>query len=111
MEVEAPNASFLVISQTNYPGWHVSVNDEPAHLYQTNLAFQGVAVPPGRSRIVLEFWSASLSSAPASRFRLWCLPLLWFCGTGAAVCRGKDPTPEWMPDPSRLSLNSIRGKS
>ena len=60
MEVEAPDASFLVISQTNYPGWHVSVNDEPAHLYQTNLAFQGVAVPPGRSRIVLEFWSASL---------------------------------------------------
>jgi hypothetical protein len=55
MEVEAPSASFLVISQTNYPGWHVSVNDEPAHLYQTNLAFQGVAVPRGRSRIVLEF--------------------------------------------------------
>ena len=60
MEVEAAGASFLVISQTNYPGWHVSVNDEPAHLYQTNFAFQGVAVPPGRSRIVLEFWSASL---------------------------------------------------
>ena len=36
------------------------MNDEPAHIYQTNLAFQGVAVPPGRSRIVLEFWSASL---------------------------------------------------
>jgi hypothetical protein len=60
MEVEAPAASFLVISQTNYPGWRVNVNDKPAHLYQTNYAFQGVAVPPGRSRIVLEFWPASL---------------------------------------------------
>ena len=36
------------------------MNDKPAHLYQTNYAFQGVAVPPGRSRIVLEFWPASL---------------------------------------------------
>ena len=60
MEVQAPAASFLVISQTNYPGWHVSVNNKPAHLYQTNHTFQGVAVPPGRSRIVLEFWPASL---------------------------------------------------
>ena len=61
MDVEAPAASFLVISQTNYPVWHVSINDRPAHLYQTNYAFQGVAVPPGRSRIVLEFWPASLA--------------------------------------------------
>jgi hypothetical protein len=61
MDVDAPAASFLVISQTNYPGWHVSVNDKPAHLYQTNYAFQGVAVPAGRSRIVLEFWPASLT--------------------------------------------------
>ena len=61
MEVQAPAASFLVISQTNYPGWRVNVNDEPAHLYQTNYAFQGVAVPPGHSRIVLEFWPASLT--------------------------------------------------
>jgi Bacterial membrane protein YfhO len=60
MEVETPAASLLVISQTNYPGWHVSVNDKPAHLYQTSFAFQGVAVPPGRSRVVLEFWSARL---------------------------------------------------
>jgi len=60
IEVEAPAASFLVISQTNYPGWYVSVNDKPAHLYQTNYAFQGVAVPPGHSRIVLEFWPSSL---------------------------------------------------
>src|SRR4030095_7240030 len=61
MDVDAPAASFLVISQTNYPGWHVSVNDKPAHLYQTNYAFQGVAVPPGRSRIVLDFWPVSLA--------------------------------------------------
>ena len=60
MDVEAPAASFLVISQTNYPGWHVSINDRPTHLYQTNYAFQGVAVPPGHSRIVLEFWPPSL---------------------------------------------------
>jgi hypothetical protein len=62
LDVVAPAASFLVISQTNYPGWHVSVNDKPAHLYQTNYAFQGVAVPPGRSRIVLDFWPASFAS-------------------------------------------------
>ena len=46
MEVEGPNASFLVISQTNYPGWHVSVNDEPAHLYQTNFPGRGRAAGP-----------------------------------------------------------------
>jgi Bacterial membrane protein YfhO len=61
LDVVAPAASFLVISQTNYPGWRVSIDDKPAHLYQTNYAFQGVAVPPGHSRVVLEFWPASLA--------------------------------------------------
>jgi hypothetical protein len=67
------------------------VNDEPAHIYQTNLAFQGVAVPPGRSRIVLEFWSASLILGASITLSALVLAVGWFCGTGAAVCRGKDP--------------------
>jgi hypothetical protein len=55
LDVDTPSPSFVVVSQTHYPGWQAIVNDQPAKLYQTNYAFQGVEVPAGQSRVEVVF--------------------------------------------------------
>ena len=60
LDVVAPKAGFLVISQLYYPGWSATVNGQQESLYRTNYAFQGVAVPAGRSRVELTFRPRSL---------------------------------------------------
>lgn len=61
--VTASSASTLVISETWYPGWSVTVNGKPAPLYRANLAFQAVAVPAGESDVTLtyrlNYWTVS----------------------------------------------------
>lgn len=62
--VSADQAAYLVIAETWYPGWSVTVNGEPADLHRANLAFMAVAVPEGTSDIVLRYrlnhWSLAL---------------------------------------------------
>ncbi len=38
------------------PGWSVAVDGEPARLVLANLAGLGVVAPPGRHRVVLDYW-------------------------------------------------------
>ena len=58
--VNSKGLGFLVVSQTNYPGWSATVNGRSTRLYTTNHAFQGLEVPDGSSKVVLSFASASL---------------------------------------------------
>jgi hypothetical protein len=51
--------AFLVTSDTYYPGWRVSVDGAPAHLYQTDYALRGVPVPAGTHTVRFEFRPAS----------------------------------------------------
>jgi hypothetical protein len=69
LQVESPAPAFLVTSETHYPGWRALLDNEPAQLYFTNVAFRGLLVPAGKHEVVLEFapamvwWSAALSLA------------------------------------------------
>ncbi|MBI5957487.1 MAG: YfhO family protein [Chloroflexi bacterium] len=47
--------AYLVIAETWYPGWSVTVNGKPAKLERANLAFLAVAVPAGESEINLRY--------------------------------------------------------
>jgi hypothetical protein len=76
LEVDAPSAAFLATSETQYPGWKAFVDDQPAELLYTNVAFRGMPIPPGRHEVVMEFapailWRAAAVSAVA--WLLWCL--------------------------------------
>jgi hypothetical protein len=55
LEVEAPQAAYLVTSETHYPGWKAWVDGREAPLYYTNVAFRGLPVPAGRHRVVMRF--------------------------------------------------------
>jgi len=51
--VIAPRPSLLVVAQAYHPSWRVTVNGVESRLLRANLAFQGVLIPAGASRVVL----------------------------------------------------------
>jgi hypothetical protein len=57
MEVRTTSSStsFLITSDPYYPGWQVSIDGQPAHLFQADYALRGVALPPGQHLVRFEF--------------------------------------------------------
>ena len=53
IEAETPVPALLVLNDTNYPGWRVYVNGQPAEMLTANFLFRGVLLPPGKS--IVEF--------------------------------------------------------
>ncbi len=58
--VETDTPALLVLSDTFYPGWQAAVDGRRVPIYQTNAAFRGVLVPPGRHRVEMHFRPRSL---------------------------------------------------
>jgi hypothetical protein len=54
MEVSADSAAFVVVSETYYPGWRLSLDGAAAPLHRANHSLMGFAVPPGRH--TAELW-------------------------------------------------------
>jgi hypothetical protein len=55
LEVDAPARSLLVLTDTWYPGWTVTVDGERAPLERVNWHFKGVYLEPGVHRVRFEF--------------------------------------------------------
>jgi hypothetical protein len=53
--VTTDRPGYLVVSNTHYPGWTATVNNQPARLFQTNWVMTGLPVPAGRSEVVLRY--------------------------------------------------------
>lgn len=53
--VVAESPQLLVVADTFHPGWEATINGRPAPILPANLAFRGVAVPPGTSTVVMRF--------------------------------------------------------
>jgi hypothetical protein len=66
---EADGISFLVSSETDYPGWRSWLDGRELPIRSTNVAFRGMEVPAGRHHILWRFdppllkWCAALSVA------------------------------------------------
>lgn len=52
--------SFLVFSQTNYPGWQARIDSQDTKIYQADYLFQAIFVPAGKHEITLQFDSKPL---------------------------------------------------
>jgi len=66
VDVTAP--VLLVLSDTNYPGWQVWVDDVPQPVYTVNGVFRGVYVAAGTHEVRFVYWPQSLVVG------------LWWCG-------------------------------
>ncbi|MCK6578576.1 MAG: YfhO family protein [Anaerolineae bacterium] len=53
--VETDHDAWLVLADTNYPGWTATVNDRDAVIYRANLAFRAVQVQAGASLVHFDY--------------------------------------------------------
>ena len=57
--VNAPEAGYLVLSETWYPGWSAAVNGQRAQIEPVNGVFRAVPVPAGAAEVQLRYWPPS----------------------------------------------------
>lgn len=65
VDVDAQCAGMMVLTDAYYPGWTARVNGRDATIHPTDVAFRGVEVPAGRSRVVFEYRPASFRAGLA----------------------------------------------
>jgi len=55
IETSADQPSFLVVSETNYPGWIALIDGKEEPIFQTDYLLRGVALPEGRHTIEMKY--------------------------------------------------------
>ena len=55
LNVESPQNSFLVLTDTYFPGWKAFVDNKETKIYKTNLSFRGIFIPEGKHEIVFVY--------------------------------------------------------
>jgi hypothetical protein len=65
LRTAATAPSFLVATDSYYPGWEVSIDGLPERLYPTDAAFRGVSVPAGMHTVEFRFVPRTLYRSAA----------------------------------------------
>ena len=60
IEAHSTQGGLLVLADTYYPGWRVTVDGYAQPILRVNVMQRGVAVPPGMHRVAFEFRSESV---------------------------------------------------
>jgi len=55
IDVTATQPGIVVLAESSYPGWRVTVNGKTANIVRLNYLFQGVEVDSGRQQIVFRY--------------------------------------------------------
>jgi hypothetical protein len=59
IRIQSDRPGFLVLSDSHYPGWKASVNEQPRHIYRANYHFRAVPIPQGESTVRFTYVPAS----------------------------------------------------
>jgi hypothetical protein len=88
LETTAPDRAFLVVADSDFPGWSAWVDGSPAQIAPTNLLVRGIPLPGGRHRIEMRYETLGMRAAvPVTRAGLGAWALLALLGAGWAVAR------------------------
>ncbi len=55
IQVKMDRAGYLVLTDTDYPGWRAMVDGEPAEILPANHAFRAVALGAGEHTVIFEY--------------------------------------------------------
>lgn len=83
IEIEANGAGWLLIANSNFPGWRATLDGASTKLFQADYLFQALLVPAGQHQIVLSYQPASIRIG----FGLFAL--------GALICLALLATRRW----------------
>jgi hypothetical protein len=59
VKTDLPEAGFLVLSDTYYPGWTVSVDGQEGRIYQADYLFRAVPLPQGKHTVEFRYGPSS----------------------------------------------------
>jgi hypothetical protein len=83
LETTAPDRAFLVVADSDFPGWSAWVDGNRAQIAPTNLLVRGIPIPGGRHRIEMRYETPGMREAvPVTRAGLgvWVVCLLAWAG-------------------------------
>ncbi|HMR63255.1 MAG TPA: YfhO family protein [Anaerolineae bacterium] len=83
LRLEAPQAGFVVLTDTFYPGWQATVNGVPTPIFQANVAFRAVPVKAGAQEITFDYRPQTFT------FGLWTSLGAWLIMLGILLRRTK----------------------
>jgi hypothetical protein len=81
---------FLVLSDAYDPGWRARIDDQSAPIHRCNLMFMGIALPPGKHEVELDYRPRTLLIAKAITILAAAISL----GLALLKRRGSDPPRE-----------------
>ena len=55
LDVDAQRPSLLVISESYYPGWHATLDNQPTEILHANYLSQGIVVPSGKHSVEMRY--------------------------------------------------------
>jgi hypothetical protein len=55
VETTAHRPALLVVAESYYPGWHATIDGQPAEILRANYISQGVVVPAGKHTVELKY--------------------------------------------------------
>ena len=93
VQANASRASYLVLTDTYYPGWRARVDGRPTPIYQANYLFRAVYLTPGEHEIEFTFMPASYRLAMAGTLASLALVAGCFAWDGAARFRRGEHRP------------------
>ena len=63
LRTDAPDRSFLVITDSHVPGWTAEIDGQPVPFSRVDLLIRGLAVPAGSHRVEMRYRTAGMATA------------------------------------------------
>jgi hypothetical protein len=59
VDTNTSGTTFLVLTDSYFPGWHAAIDNTETHIYRTNYALRGIIVPQGAHRVTFRYTPTS----------------------------------------------------